>query len=533
MTKSKIFLYFCLCFAAGIFIDSFFHLSQHQELGFFTPHLYVIGGLLLGIFLISVPLSFSNLKRTGLVVLGFCVLFFIFGVWRHYEAELKIINNGLKVYNDQEQKVVLVGTIIKEPDIRAENTQLQIECEAIKSDFEYYDEYNEQDFQNVKGKVLITIRHYPEYQYGDRLKIIGHIKTPHIFEDFNYKEYLQKDGIYSVMYYPKINLIELTGRTRYSGGTRMIYSVIYGKVLSFKKKLRETIGQNLSPPQSSILGAMLSGDKRGISEQWKQKLNIAGIRHITCISGMHVAILTSILMGLFIGLGLWRQQAFYLTIITIIFFIIMTGLQPSAVRAGIMGGLFLLAQHLGRASSASRAVVFAAVIMLFHNPLLLKLDVGFQLSFLAILGIIYFLPVFRDWLNFVFAGKFLNLKSILAMTLSAQVFTLPILIYNFGYMSLAAPLTNILIVPLLPFIMFLGFIFASFGIIFQPLGWILSWPVWLLLTYLIKIVDWVSGFSFASFNLEINWIWLIILYLILGFLAQYFHQKQKLKFLNY
>ena len=119
--------------------------------------------------------------------------------------------------------------------------------------------------------------------------------------------------------------------------------------------------------------------------------------------------------------------------VLIAFFIIMTGFQSSAVRAGIMGGLFLLGQYLGRMSVSSRSIVIAAALMLAHNPLLLKLDVGFQLFFLAMIGIIYLMPVFQDWFRKIPA--MFQLRNILAMTLSAQIFTLPILIYNFGYLS--------------------------------------------------------------------------------------------------
>ena len=304
---------------------------------------------------------------------------------------------------------------------------------------------------------------------------------------------------------------------------------IYAEILSFKDKLRNVIYQNLSPPQSSILAAMILGDKRQISDEWKEKLNFAGVRHLTAISGMHVAILTVILMSFLSGLGFWRQQAFYSTVILITLFIIMTGLQPSAIRAAVMGGIFLFARYLGRKNYSFRAIVFAAVLMLAYNPLLLRMDVGFQLSFLAMLGIIYLLPVFQQLLykiSYFFKSKknkFVSfavadnwgMKNVLAMTLSAQVFTLPILIYNFGYFSTVAPLTNLIIVPLLPFIMGLGLIFVLLGAIWSFLGWIFSWPVWLLLTYLVKTVDWLSSFSFSAYMIEISWAWLLISYLIL------------------
>lgn len=478
MAVSKIFLYFCLSFIGGIFLNSIVFISQ----------LNLLGLLIAGISLVSVFWKYQKLA-----VIGFSILFLVLGIYHYQAALLKIVANELQKYNDKNSPVVLIGLVSAEPDTREDNQKLTIKPEGIE------------------GKILVTTNLYPSYRYGDKLKIKGELKTPQEFEDFNYKDYLAKEGIYSVIYWPEIELI---GREQ--------GNFIYSQILSFKEKLREGIYQNISPPQSLILGAIILGDKKRISSEWKEKLNLAGIRHLTAVSGMHVAILTSILMTLLIGLGLWRGQAFYLAIIFITFFIIMTGLQPSAVRAGIMGGLFLLAQYLGRKGVSSRLLVFTGAVMLIQNPLLLRLDVGFQLSFLAMLGIIYLSPIFQKYLG-----------NILALTLSAQVFTLPILIYNFGYFSLVAPFTNVLIVPFLPFLMSLGFIFAVSGVIWQSLGWVLSFPAKLLLIYLTKIVDWFSSFSWSAYHLDISWIWLLVAYLVLGLVTWRITEKQKLKFLNY
>ena len=460
MAKSLIFLYFCLSFIGGIFIDSFIAIGQLLWLVFL-------------IFVISLITVFWRYKK--LAVLSFCLLFLVLGIWRHHQ----VLANIPQI---QEQSINFVGTVSAEPDVRENHTKLTL------------------------GEILVTTSKYPEYQHGDKLKVSGKLVIPQEFEDFNYKDYLIKNGIYSVMYYPQI---ELLGENE--GG---LVSIIYGWILTVKDKLRVSIYQNLSPPQSSILGAMVLGDKSRLSDDLKEKLNITGLRHITAISGMHITILSVVLMQFLLGLGLWRRQAFYITLAFLILFIIMVGLPASAVRAGIMGGAFLLAKNLGRPSSASRLVVFAAAAMLAVNPLLLKLDVGFQLSFLAVLGIIYLSPILEKFFRKV--PDIIQLRSILAMTLSAQVFTLPILIYNFGYVSLIAPLVNILIIPLLPFIMILGFLAGIAGMIFQPLGWIMSWPAWALLTYLTKVVDWFSQIPLAFITLEISWVWLIAAYLILG-----------------
>lgn len=451
-----------------------------------------------------------------MAIIGFCLLFLMVGVWRHQTAWSEVIDNELKKYNDIEQEVTLIGIVSKEPDVRENKIKLTIEIKKINED-------------EVEGRVLATTRRYPEYQYGDKLEITGELLTPPVFEDFNYRDFLAKDGIYSVMSRPQIKPIK---QQEY----RDPISIFYAKILEFKDKLRKSIEQNLSPPQSSILGAMILGDKRRMSEELKEKLNITGVRHITAISGMHIVILSVILMQFLIGLGLWRGQAFYLTLAFIVLFIVMVGLPSSAIRAGIMAGLFLWAQKIGRLSTSSRALIFAGAGMLALNPLLLRLDVGFQLSFLAIIGIISFAPIFQNWFKKIPDNLFgfIKLRSIIAMTFSAQIFTLPILVYNFGRISLIAPITNILILPLIPFILGIGFLFGIVGTVWQTLGWVLSWPAWLLLTYLFTIVDWFSQIPLAALTLQnVHWAWLVIAYLVLGSIAWWLNEREKLKFLKY
>ena len=499
MSKSRIFFYFYFSFILGIFLNSITNFSQLSMLGF----------LILGIILVSV---FWEYKKT--VVIGFCLFFLVLGIWRHQVTELRIKNNELSKYNDLAKAITLIGKVVKEPDIRDSNIKLTIEIQ------------DENRSRLIDGNILVTTVRYPEYEYGDELKIVGKLKTPPEFEDFNYKDFLAKNGIYSVIYWPEIELLDKNYQRDPS-------SLIYKGILFFKNRLRESIYSSLSPPQSSILGSMLLGDKSRMSNDLKEKLNIAGVRHITAVSGMHVVILSSISMFLLIGLGFQRGQAFYFSIALIFLFVVMTGAQSSTIRAGIMGGLFLLAQKVGRKSISSRTIVMTAAIMLAVNPLLLLNDVGFQLSFLAVLGIVYLGPTFKNWLEFMPEQKFINLRSIISMTLAAQIFTLPILVYNFGRISLVAPLTNLLIIPVLYWIMLFGFMFVLAGIIWQFLGWIFSFPCYFLLTYLTKMIDLFSKPWAAKTFDNIHWFWLIISYLVLGFLVWWLKKRERLKFLKY
>lgn len=160
----------------------------------------------------------------------------------------------------------------------------------------------------------------------------------------------------------------------------------------------------------------------------------------------------------------------------------------------------LLAEKVGRLSQAVRLLIIAAAIMLFFNPLLLRFDIGFQLSFLATFGIIKLSPWFLE--KFSWVPNFLQLRNIVAMTFSAVIFTAPILASHFNQISLISLVTNILIVPSLSLILGFGFFAALAGMLFEPLGSILFGPVWLLLSYAHKVIEVSAALPFAVLKIE-------------------------------
>lgn len=472
MPKSVIFKWLCVSFLLGILIDSI--VSVH--------YLAMMGMLVFSISLFSV--FWGRIKP---VALGFCFLAVLTGIFLNQNAQEEILESELQAYNIQEKEIQIEGTLVSEPDVRESSIMLELKPDGIP------------------GKILVITSPFPEYEYGNRIKASGRLQSPPVFDDFNYKDYLAKDGIFSVMYYPEIELV-----SRGEG------NFILSGILAAKEKIRESIYRNLSPPHSTILGALLLGDKSRMSPELKESLNAAGVRHITAVSGMHVAIITSILAVLFSGLGVSRKKSSVFSVGLVALFVVLTGLQASAVRAGIMGSFFLAAQYFGREKSSLNFLLFAAVFMLAANPLLLAKDVGFQLSFLAVLGISFFFQFFKSLFLRIFK-KFpdiIGAKDVLAMTFSAQVFTFPILIYNFGTFSAVSPVTNLLIVPVLPLVMALGFAAAIIGAVFNFAGWLLFLPLWVLLDYILKVVD---VFSSACLELRsLHWAWLLLFYSLMG-----------------
>ena len=471
------------------------------------PALFIFGALLVSIFW----------RHKTFVVAGLCVVFFAVGVWRFQSVQAGIENHILNGYYGEE--VSVGGRVVREPDLREGHTKITVAAETL-----YVEDGSVLDISGG-AKILLTVKSYPAYVYGDYLRITGKLQMPVESEEFNYKKYLSAQGIAFVMYWPEVGAED---RKKISQP-----SAVFEKIMAAKKTFRGAIEQNMSPPESSILSAMIFGDQGSgrLSKEWTEKLNRSGLRHITAVSGMNITIISQMLFALGLAIGLWRGQAFYFALLILSIYILTIGAPASAVRAGIMGGLFLLAQKVGRPANAGRAIVFAATGMVALNPFLPTRDVGFQLSFLAMLGMVYLMPSMLGWFEFIPNPAWLPLRQLFAMTLSAQLFTLPILIYNFGQLSLAAPFANVLIVPLLPLITVLGLAYGAAGAIWPFFGWILSWPAWLFMAYTIAVIDFSSRLPLAVVIKNVHWIWLAGAYTFLAWGARRLYQKQKLNFL--
>ncbi|MFH1643455.1 MAG: ComEC/Rec2 family competence protein [Patescibacteria group bacterium] len=446
----------------------------------------------------SIAQIFNYIRSKFLLLLILSSLFFL--SWRYYNCLQEAENNILSAYFNE--NISLVGVVIEEPDKRENNTMLTIRIE------------------NSQERVLITKWHYPEYEYGDKLKIIGKLQEPENFEGFDYKKYLWYKNIFGIMYQTEINLI---AKDQANSVKKILFSI--------KNRLKDSLNRIIHMPESAFMEALLFGDESNISETWKEKLNMTGTRHIAAVSGMNITILVFILFDFLLLIGLWKDHAFYVSIFFIISYVSMTGASPSVVRAGIMSILYLLSQYFGRGVNGLRILVIALFFMLFSNPFLIH-DIGFQLSFLALTGIIYVQPILFKIFK-IFPKKF-EIRNNLSGTLSAQVFTLPIIIYNFGRISLISPFSNILILPLLPFITIFGFIVAIFGMFSEELALILSWLPWFLLRYITMVIDWFYQFSFTSVVVnDVSPIFLIIFYIWTIWCISKFEKQKISKFLRF
>ena len=511
MSKSQIFLFFCSSFIAGIFIQSLVN----------VPQLFWLGFLILGI--IAAAMFWG--RNGKIIVASFCLMILVSGAWRY--ILMFDVNSLVTQFNDKE-KVSLIGIVDEEPDRRSDNIKYKVKTlEVGQIPYGFSPEIT---FIKVEGNILLVAKKYPEYKYGDKIEIVGKLKTPKSAEDFDYRQYLAKDDIYSVVYFPEIKLLA-------SGQGNWFLE----KLLAVKNRFEDSINEILMEPQSSFLAGLLLGEKRGLPPDLMANFSRTGTTHIIALSGYNITIIAVTLISLFNFFMLRRRLAFWLALATIALFVLMTGAAASVVRAAIMGILVLLAQQVGRLYSIRNALIFAGAVMVYLNPKVLVFDLGFQLSFGATLGLIYISPILQTWfepkeedslLAQITGRKKLlesmgSLKSILIATLAAQIAVLPLLIINFGQLSLIAPLANLVILPFIPVTMLLGFLSALGGLVFLPIGQILGWITWLFLTYEIKIIEFLARLPLAAVSFKWNWLGGGIYYSILIWFIWRFNSKQK------
>ncbi|HNW96460.1 MAG TPA: ComEC/Rec2 family competence protein [Candidatus Paceibacterota bacterium] len=483
------FLLFVILYGAGVFTASFLFISW-------------IWILLFLVFICSFAL-WSFLCHKKLLIFVTAATLFAFGVISFQTSDYYNQKSSSIRWNGDFVKAS--GVVCDEPEFKESSVWLRVELK-----------------DNYQGKILIKTKPYTKnFQYGDEIVFEGKLEEPENFSDFDFKAYLSKEGIYSIANYPKVEIIK-----NHQG------SAIKSSLLKVKNLFEEKIDTILPEPESSFLGGLLLGERQSLDAGLKEKMQKSGTSHLVALSGYNITIICTAVLSLLLFFGLKRNIAFWLSVLFIVVFVLMTGASASVVRAGIMGGLLLLSQRIGRLYHPRNALFLAGIIMVIINPKILRFDFAFQLSFAATLGLIYFYPFFEKVLKSD-QSSFLNWRGVLATTLSAQFAVLPLIVLRFGYFPLVSPLSNIFILSLIPITMLFGFLAGVSGLIFSGLAMIFGLLSYLLLKMEILIIDFFGSLKFAIISLDKvrEWVfWLAVGIVILMFV---YIQKKRLKYLKY
>ncbi|MEK7114931.1 MAG: ComEC/Rec2 family competence protein [Patescibacteria group bacterium] len=313
-------------------------------------------------------------------------------------------------------------------------------------------------------KLKIETFRYPTFNYGDYIEVEGKISK-------NKSEFIS-----GVLYKPKITLIK-TGKGYW----------LKGELLKIRNGFENNLKKVLPYNQAVFLSGLTVGGKSEFSKELEEKFRKSGTLHLVALSGFNILIIVNYL-GAFFRWFLSRRKAVWFTCISIILFVMMTGAEASIIRAAIMGFIVILAEQSGRLFNVRNAIAAAALIMVLFNPKILVFDLGFQLSFLALIGIVYLKPILEGYLPRFLQRKFL-LKDEISTTISAEVVVLPVLFLKFGHTSPWGIISNPLIALFIPLTMGLGFLTGALGFISYYLSLPFGWLVNILLTYELEIIN--------------------------------------------
>jgi competence protein ComEC len=466
--------------------------------------------------LIFIPFFLRYKKQ--LILACFCLLC-LFGGSIRFQTSLPVVNeHSLQFYNDG-GIIMVEGTVCTEPEPGNTTSSFQISAAKVQTGGDYI---------NASGKALVNVLRYPEYHYGDMLRITGKLQTPsESRNDFNYRDYLARQGVYSIISYPRIKVID-TGK-----GIKPL-----AWIYSLRENLSLSLSQALPEPQAAMAQGILLGMRGNIPDSLNQAFSRTGTAHLLAISGINI----TIIIGMILAAGIWlfgKRHSIYiwLTLLIIWLYALLTGMNPPVIRAAIMGSLFLIAELLGRQSSALIALTFAAAIMVGIDPQILW-QASFQLSFLAMTGLILISPYVRSW-GMRGVSKATDAKSApasagifavnsFAITLAAILATWPIIAYYFHVVSFVGLPATFFAALALPPIIITTAVVAIVGLLIPVLAQVLGWISWLVISYFILVVRIFDALPFSSIKLESieSWqIWAYYACLAVVVTAVYYHSR--------
>lgn len=288
---------------------------------------------------------------------------------------------------------------------------------------------------------------------------------------------------------------------------------IKGLLAELKQNMRRVTDKLMPEPESSFVLGLLLGDRQGLTDDMKESFRQTGTSHILAVSGYNVTKLVLIVVVLFVILGMRRRAAAVASGVTIVLFVILVGADPSVVRAGCMGLTGLAATLCRRAYSGVNALLLAGALMVAANPFILRHDIGFQLSFLAVLGLHAFGRPLERWFRMV--PRTLGLRQVCAETTAATVATLPLTMYVFGLLAPAALPVNMVVLPLIPFAMLAGAVSIALGSIHPVLGLFPAFITAATLSLIGRVIE-TAAWAAPAYTLEMPFVGAVLMYFWLG-----------------
>ena len=462
-------MWFSVAFLGGIFLGYWVSLP-----------LWVWVTLAFGFVFLAILARLTSTKLSaGFPLSSFLFILLValsFGAARYQFSVPRIDAFHIAFYNDRDYELLITGALDEPPDYRDSYTNLRVKVTSVDT--------GDRELP-ADGLILIRASNNQTFEYGERIRLRGKLKTPPENEDFSYRDYLAGQGIHSYMTTAEVTVLP-------GNGGNPIARALY----AFKEKSYTNIYRLFPDPESSLLAGILLGADTGLTRELQQAFKNTGTAHIIAISGFNISIIAGIFYTFF-SRFLGDKRGAWVAMIGIFLYTFIVGADAAVVRAAFMGGLALLAKLLGRRQMALNTLLAVALVMCLWNPLYVW-DVGFQLSFFATLGLILYAEPQAQFANKIIskilppstAERAASLFSeFVLLTLAAQITTIPIMAYHFKRISLISFIANPFILPAQPAVMLIGGMAVLLSLVIYPLGQLVAWIAWPFVVYTIRIVE--------------------------------------------
>jgi competence protein ComEC len=434
--------------------------------------------------------------RAIVVHLPLCLAIALFAAARLCAVQIPETPQGIWKLADHGE-ITVSGWITTDPKRTEGGQQLIVQAESAQVG---------KHTQVAEGLVIVTIPSYPERRYGDRIVLTGKLLIPRGPDrpgSFDYRAYLRRKGILVMLRDPLL---------RVAPGVVGIAPL--RALLAFRDHCKDILIRQLPEPQASIAIGVLLGLQSSIPDDVYATFSVTGTSHILVVSGWNFTIVATMLAGLTTRLRFGKGITLGISLAVLWTYALFVGATGTVLRAAVMSSLAVIARATNRQGEAWTLLMAACWGLSVYDPYVLW-DLGFQLSALAtaslfaygkpVEGLLARIPILNhEWLAWA--------NEALTATLAAQILALPIILYNFGNLSIIAPLANILLVPVVPYIMLLVTLALVCGLIWQPFGQIAALASWGPLTWLTEGARLLAQAPGASAQLPPFPLWMLLLY---------------------
>ncbi len=332
--------------------------------------------------------------------------------------------------------------------------------------------------EKFRGKIFVNIKTQKKLRRSDKILVKGKISKG--FGDFSIS--LKRGKLIKII--PESDLVR-----------------------DLRDSFADGIRKFIPSPEVDLGLGYLLGQKNSLPEQLSKALTITALTHIVVASGYNLTVLASAAQRFLNRFS--RKIALFLALLLVFGFVLIVGFTPSMMRAGMVSVIGLLLWYFGRKSHAYFLIILVAAITVIISPANL-LNLGWQLSFASFFGVLIVSPLLQEYF-FENSQKLNAAFKLFFETFSAQVVTLPLIIFNFGAVSIVSIIANMLVLPFVPIAMLFVFLTGVFSL-FLPFAHFFGFISDLILKYSIFVIDWFSKIKGAQIEFKIDFTGLIIFY---------------------